>query len=158
MVPSHIKAVVIIGVAPTLYVIKYASAAFPMLIIAKAVMKKKASTLNGRLRRNSIQRSLTFTFSDSFWSITTLSLHCEKENTRSARPASENMVIVMNHADADSGLSIIAEPSAAAGAKIAITIGSDFTINAPRFAINILVDVRMVISSVSLVRDEFKAP
>ena len=34
----------------------------------------------------------------------------------------------------------------------------DFTINAPRFAMNMRVEVRMVISSVSLVSDEFNAP
>ena len=158
MVPSHMNAVVITGVAPTLYVMKYASAAFPMLIIANAVMKKNASTLRGRLRRNSIQRSLTLTSSDAFSSITTLSLHCEKEKTRRASPANENMAIVMNHADADSGLSMMALPSAAIGAKMAITIGSDFTISAPKFAMNILVEVRIVISSVSLVRDELSAP
>ena len=68
------------------------------------------------------------------------------------------MVMVMNHAEADSGLSMMAVPSAAIGAKIAITIGSDLTIRAPRLAMNIRVDVRIVISSVSLVRDEFNAP
>ena len=64
----------------------------------------------------------------------------------------------MNHAVADSGLSVIAVPSAATGAKIAMIIGSDFTINAPRLAMNIRVEVRTVISSVSLVSDEFNAP
>ena len=44
-------------------------------IIANAVMKKNARTRNGRLRTNSIQRSLTFTLSVSFLSITTRSLH-----------------------------------------------------------------------------------
>ena len=129
-----------------------------MLIIAKAVMKKNARTLSGRLRRNSIQRSLTFTFSDSLASITTFSLHCENEKMRRARPARAKMVIVMNHAVADSGLSVMAVPSAAIGAKRAITIGRDFTTSAPRFAMNIRVDVRTVISSVSRVSDELRAP
>ena len=129
-----------------------------MLIIANAVMKKNAITLKGRLRTNSIHRSLTFTFSASFWSITTRSLHCENENTRSASPARAKIVMVTNHADAASGVFVMAEPSAALGAKMAITSGSDLTTRAPRLAMNIRVDVRMVTSSVSRVSDELRAP
>ena len=55
-------------------------------------------------------------------------------------------------------MSVIAVPSAARGAKMAITIGRDFTMSAPRFAMNIRVEVRMVISSVSRVSDELRAP
>ena len=85
-------------------VIKYESAALLTLIIAKAVIKKKARTRRGLLRPNSVHRSLTFTLADSFSSITTLSLHCEKQKMRSRRPAMAKMAIVMNQALADSGV------------------------------------------------------
>ena len=73
------------------------------------------------------------------------------------------MVMVMNHADADSGVSYTASVLPVAGlstfgANRAITSGRDFTVRPPRFAMNMRVEVSTVISSVSLVRDEFSAP
>ena len=69
-----------------LLLMKYAPAALPIDIIAKAVMKKKAMMRNGRFLTNSIHRSLILTFSLSLASITTRSLHWLKQNTRRARP------------------------------------------------------------------------
>ncbi|CCX54985.1 unknown [Bacteroides sp. CAG:1060] len=87
-----------------LLVMKYESAALLTLIIANAVMKKNASTRSGLLRVNSCHRSLTFTLADSLASITTFSFVWEKQKMRSTRPRRANMVMVTNHADADSGV------------------------------------------------------
>ena len=125
--------------------------------MAKAVMKKKASTRSGLLRTNSIHRSLTFTLADSFWSMTTFSLHWEKQKNSKARPTRAKMVIVMNQAGAASGVLYTATPSTL-GAKIAMISGSDFTHRAPRLAMNMRVLVRMVISLVSRVSEAFRAP
>ena len=57
-----------------------------MAIMAKAVMKKKANTRNGRLRTNSTHRSLTLTLAVSSRSITTRSLHWVKQNTSRTMP------------------------------------------------------------------------
>ncbi len=58
-----------------LLLMKYAPAALPIDIIAKAVIKKKAMMRRGRLWKNSIHRSLIFTLAASLASITTRSLH-----------------------------------------------------------------------------------
>ena len=73
------------------------------------------------------------------------------------------MVIVMNQAEADSGVLYTASIFPVSGfitlgAKMAITRGSDFTARPPRLAINIRVEVSMVISSVSRVSEELRAP
>ena len=69
--------------------LKYAPAALPTDIIAKAVMKNKAMMRRGRLRMNSIHKSLTFTLADSDWSITTRSFVWLKQKMSSANPMSE---------------------------------------------------------------------
>ncbi len=56
--------------------------------MANAVMKKKASTRNGLLRKNSVKRSLTFTLAVSFLSITTRSLVCVKQKMSRPKPTS----------------------------------------------------------------------
>ena len=125
--------------------------------------EKKARMRRGLFLTNSIQRSETFTFAASFWSITTRSLVCEKQKKRSRRPAMAKMLMVMNHAEAASGVlytAVIFPVSGLRtfGAKIAMTRGRDLTIRPPRFAMNILVLVRIVISLVSRVREELRAP
>ena len=79
--------------------------------MAKAVMKKKASTRRGLLRRNSIHRSLTFTLAASFWAITTRSLHWLKQKNSRTRAARAKRVIVLNQAGAASGVLYTATPS-----------------------------------------------
>ena len=65
---------------------KYAPAALPTDIMAKAVMKKSATTRSGRLWKNSVQRSLTFTFFVSLSAMTTRSFVCVKQKTSRAKP------------------------------------------------------------------------
>ena len=86
--------------------------------------------------------------------MTTRSLHWEKQKKSSSRPTRAKMVIVMNQAGAASGVlytAVILPVSGFStfGAKMAMISGRDFTHRAPRFAMNIRVEVRMVISSVS---------
>ena len=73
------------------------------------------------------------------------------------------MVIVMNQAPAASGVlytAVILPVSGLRtfGAKRAMIRGRDLTHRAPRLAMNIRVDVRMVISLVSRVSDALRAP
>ena len=85
--PSPMKIDSCSGLPCMLLLMKYAPAALPIDIMAKAVMKKKAMTRSGRLWKNSIHRSLIFTLALSSALITTFSLHCEKQNKRSKSPA-----------------------------------------------------------------------
>ena len=94
-----------IGVASSmLYVMKYESAALLMLIVVYAIMKKNESIRRGRLRTSSIHRSLTLTFSVCLASMTMRSLLSKKHQTRRARPVRAKILMVMNHAVADSGV------------------------------------------------------
>lgn len=56
MVPNHMNTVVIMGVAPMLYDMKYESAALLMLMVVNAMTKKKERIRSGRLRTNSIHK------------------------------------------------------------------------------------------------------
>ena len=95
--------------------------------------------------------------------MTTFSLHCEKQKNSRARPARAKMVIVMNQAPAASGVLYAASALPVSGfrifgAKMAMISGRDLTHRAPRFAMNMRVEVRIVISLVSRVSEAFSAP
>ena len=90
--------VIMNGVAPMLYVMKYESAVLLMLMVAKEMMKKNDRIRSGRFLTSSIQRSLTLTFAVSDLSITILSLLSKKQKIRRARPVRAKMLSVMNHA------------------------------------------------------------
>ena len=122
------------------------------------MMKKNARTRRGRLRPNSVQRSETFTPEVCALSITTFSSVWLKQKKSSARAASEYTIIVRNQALPSAGIACSptsSEPLAKSFTQAGMPID---TARPPRFAINILVEVNMVISFVSLVREEFRAP
>ena len=83
---------------------KYESAALLTLMVANAMMKKNESMRSGRFLTSSIQRSLTFTFDVSLWSMTMRSLLSKKQKISNARPVRAKMLMVMNHAVDDSGV------------------------------------------------------
>ena len=152
--PSPMKMESCSGAAWRLQFMKYAPAALPIDIIANAVTKKKAMTLNGRLWKNSIQRSLILTLALSSALMTTFSLHCVKQKMRSASPTRAYIVIVVNHATGSLG-----RPSTLSSVKYAMSSGNpEPTASPPQLAMNIRTEVRMVISSVSRVSDELRAP
>ena len=95
--------------------------------------------------------------------MTMRSLLSKKQNISSARPVRAKMLMVMNHAWADSGVlytaSIFPETGLYAfGAKMAMTRGRVLMINPARLARNMRTLVRTVISLVSRVSDAPSAP
>ena len=134
-----------------------------MLMVVKAMIKKNDSTLSGRFRTSSIQRSLTFTDALSLLSITMRSLLSKKVTRSNTKPASAKMLMVINQARPASGVLYTASISpvcsfSTLGAKMAITNGKVLITSPAKLAITIRTLVRMVISSVSRVSEEPSAP